>query len=511
MPSSEGAHPAPTGSTTPPSAGDGGGRHYLARVLSELGLVSLWRSSRDVKLLCLQRFVRLFAYGGSTLVLVAYLEALAVSKTRIGLFMTLTLVGDVAISFLLTLVADGVGRKAILALGALLMTGSGVVFAMASDYYVLLAAAVLGVISPSGNEIGPFRAVEESVVAHLTSSATRSDIYAWYSLTGTAGTAFGMMTCGWVIHHFVSTMRWEVVDAYRSVFVGYAVLGLVKLALVSLLSRKVEADSRKQQQHAGQNSETTPLLDSDNNAADPAPPKRRRGISKARRTIKALLPEISKESRLIMVSLCLLFALDSFASGLAPLSWVTYFFRSRYGLDEGALGSVFFATSIIAALSMIVASSLAKRFGNVNTMVFTHLPSAVFLALIPVPNEVHLSLLFLVLRACTQSMDVAPRSAFLAAIVLPSERTAVMGLVNVAKTTAQSLGPAITGLLADRRLFWVAFVCAGGLKASYDLGMLALFKNHERERAERERLRLVAEAEARSGRERRWNGQEASV
>lgn len=112
-------------------------------------------------------------------------------------------------------------------------------------------------------------------------------------------------------------------------------------------------------------------------------------------------------------------------------------------------------------------------------MVFTHLPSAVFLALIPIPDEVHLSIMFLVLRACTQSMDVAPRSAFLAAILKPSERTAVMGLINVVKTTSQSCGPLLTGILADHNVFWVAFVCAGSLKACYDLGFLFLFKNHE--------------------------------
>jgi sugar phosphate permease len=113
-------------------------------------------------------------------------------------------------------------------------------------------------------------------------------------------------------------------------------------------------------------------------------------------------------------------------------------------------------------------------------MVFTHLPSAIFLALIPIPDDVRLSTLFLVLRSCTQSMDVAPRSAFLAAILLPQERTAVLGVVNTVKTLAQSLGPLATGLLANSSLFWVSFVCAGSLKACYDLGMLALFKNHER-------------------------------
>lgn len=118
------------------------------KVLEELGLVSLYSSSFDVKLLCLQRFVRLFAYGISTLVLVAYLEVLGATKTEIGLFMTLTLVGDVCISFLLTLFADALGRKAILALGSILVVASGLVFATSGNYWVLLVAAIVGVISP---------------------------------------------------------------------------------------------------------------------------------------------------------------------------------------------------------------------------------------------------------------------------------------------------------------------------------------------------------------------------
>lgn len=158
---------------------------------------------------------------------------------------------------------------------------------------------------------------------------------------------------------------------------------------------------------------------------------------------------------------------------------MTWFFKSKFGLEDGRLGSLFFVTSIIAAGSMLVASSIAKRFGNVQTMVFTHLPSAIFLALIGIPNSLPFAMLFLILRSCTQSMDVAPRSAFLAAVILPAERTAVMGLINVVKTSSQSLGPFITGLLADRNLFWVAFLCAGSLKSCYDLGMLAVFARHK--------------------------------
>ena len=112
-------------------------------------------------------------------------------------------------------------------------------------------------------------------------------------------------------------------------------------------------------------------------------------------------------------------------------------------------------------------------------MVFTHLPSAVMLALIPIPSSVYGAMTFLILRSCTQSMDSAPRSAFLAAVVLPAERTAVMGIINVVKTSSQSAGPVITGALSGAHLFWVAFVIAGSMKACYDLGILAMFKNHK--------------------------------
>lgn len=129
-------------------------------------------------------------------------------------------------------------------------------------------------------------------------------------------------------------------------------------------------------------------------------------------------------------------------------------------------------------------------------MVFTHLPSAIFLALIPIPSSLPIATLFLILRSCTQSMDVAPRSAFLAAVVLPHERTAVMGIINVVKTASQSLGPFITGVLAGKGLFWVAFVAAGSLKATYDLGMLAVFRGHKThdERAEERRVEEEAGA-----------------
>lgn len=131
-------------------------------------------------------------------------------------------------------------------------------------------------------------------------------------------------------------------------------------------------------------------------------------------------------------------------------------------------------------------------------MAFTHLPSSIFLSLIPVPTTLPLAIAFLVLRHSTASMDQAPRTAFIASVVHPHERTAVMGLINVVKTLGQSLGPLITGVLAGRNLFWVVFVSAGALKATYDLGILAVFASHvtHEDRAEEERRALEVEARA---------------
>lgn len=458
-------------------------QNYLIKVFEELGLVSLFNSCWDTKLLCIQRFVRLFAYGGSTLILVAYLTELGTSNTKSGLFMTLTLVGDTMISFVLTLFADALGRKAILALGALLMAAAGVVFAIFGNYWVLLGAAIVGVISPSGNEIGPFRAIEESTLAQLTAAKNRGDIYAWYSLIGTAGAAGGMVTSGWLIHYMKVNLGWDSIKTYRAVFWAYACIGLIKFALAMSLSKVVEAEKKAA---PIADPETAPLL---GDGAEDDEPKKKKNF------LASKLPEISPESRVIVINLCILFALDSFASGLAPLSWVTWFFKNKFDLDEGKLGSIFFTTSIIAAVSMLLASSIAKRFGNIKTMVFTHLPSAIFLALIPIPSSLPLALTFLILRSCTQSMDVAPRSAFLAAVVLPHERTAVMGLINVVKTSSQALGPTITGVFAQRNLFWIAFVTAGTLKATYDLGMLAVFAGHKTHDERNEEERVAAEEE----------------
>ena len=305
---------------------------FIRPILTEVGLTSVFACPKDIYLLYLQRFVRLFAYGGSTLILASYLSALGHPARLIGLFMTLTLAGDVVISFLLTLFADRLGRKATLALGSLMMGGAGVVFALCRDYWVLLLAAILGVISPSGNEIGPFRALEESIIAHLTEKQHRADVFAWYALLGSAGTACGMIFTGFFLAFLQEQKGLDYIGACRAVFWLYAGLGMTKLAVTALLSKRVERDEEQPTRTVPESdSERQPLLSGTAGTAGEQPIDDQQpadtGASRAQPepdAPRAKPSPLSRFSRMphlqrLMLQLCLLFALDSFASGLAPL------------------------------------------------------------------------------------------------------------------------------------------------------------------------------------------------
>ncbi|KAK3115508.1 hypothetical protein LTR53_005084 [Teratosphaeriaceae sp. CCFEE 6253] len=453
------------------------------RVSNELGLTTLSRCGRDVYLLLLARFARMFAYGSSTLILALYLAALGHSDVKIGLFMTLTLVGDVAISLALTVVADSLGRRRILIMGALLMTVSGIVFATVTSYWMLLLAAVVGVISPSGNEIGPFRAVEESTIAHLSDPKTLSDVFAWYVVLGTLGTAGGSLSCGWATQA-LQAGGWSEVASFRLVFWVYAVIGLVKAAVSSLLSPACEVEQPQKgalEARPGdppiELDEQQPFLADDDAEASHSQPVASEAPPKKQPSRRFGITKLSPTSQATLIRLCALFFVDSLASGMVPGSLIAFFMERKFGMPQGKLGTIIAAASFVSSIGNIFASSIAKRIGLVKTMVFTHLPSAIFLALFPLPSSLVLTITFLVARSSLASMDQAPRSAFLSAVVLPGERTAVMGIVNTVKTMSQSSGPLITGSLASGDHFWVAFVIAGALKASYDIGMLTMFVN----------------------------------
>lgn len=182
---------------------------------------------------------------------------------------------------------------------------------------------------------------------------------------------------------------------------------------------------------------------------------------------------------LILFRLIFLFALDSFASGLASPSWLTYFFTTFHNVEPASLGTLFFTTNVLATLSNFAALPLARCLGPLKTMTFTHLPSAIFLAFVPIPHAggwgTVIAMALLSLRACTQSMDQAPRQAFLAAVMKPEERTAVLGVVNIIKTIAQAGGIGSSGALAERKSWRIMLGGAGLMKATYDLLILWTF------------------------------------
>ncbi|CAK7234005.1 hypothetical protein SBRCBS47491_008803 [Sporothrix bragantina] len=462
---------------------------WASRLATESGLATILRSGRDAKLLCAQRFVRLFAYGASFLVLVPFLASLGIPDARIGLFMTMTLLGDVVISLVLTAITDRVGRRRILTVGTLLMAGSGVVFALSDNFWVLLLASIVGVISPSGNEIGPFRAVEESVLAQLTPTAQRSDMFAWYTLFGTAGTALGSLTSGGIVQ-IIQDRDGASNTAYRVIFIMYAAIGVVKCLLTLALTSAVEAAPAWPAPASSTEPNERSALLSGEGRDETDPNSDSTSVSKptVSQRIRYLFPHISHESRSILFRLILLFALDSFASGMAAPSWITYFFITVHTLAPAILGTLFLVTNILASFSNLLALPLARRLGPLKTMAFTHLPSALFLAMVPVPPAsksfgTPLAMAFLALRACTQSMDQAPRQAFLSAAVLPAERTAVMGVVNTVKTLMQAGGVGFSGVLAGRHQWLLLLGGAGALKASYDLLLLWNF-SHMRSRQE---------------------------
>ncbi|KAF1937247.1 MFS general substrate transporter [Clathrospora elynae] len=452
---------------------------WLAR---ELGLSTMRTAGKDVYILILARYIRLFAYGAVALILALFFREQGFSDEKIGLFMTLTLLGDVVISLLLTLIADTLGRRRILLLGAVSMAVSGAVFATTSNYVALLLAAIVGVISPSGNEIGPFRAVEESTLAHLVAEDKRSDVYTWYVVLAVLGTSTGLGVTGVAVDALQGREGWTDLDAYRAIFWVYTAVGCVKAVMTLFLSRQCEhEDWNDGRNKRVEGAETEPLLDNNNNNNNNISTGNGETSAQGLVTKKPVkrfwhsLSNISNSSRLVLVKLCSLFFLDSLGSGMVPFSLINYYMERKFTIPKGKLGGIMSATWFVSTLGTIFASSLAKRLGLIQAMVFTHLPSSIFLALLPVPSGLGLTICLLVGRSILSSMDQAPRSAFLSIVVLPEERTAVMGVVNILKTLSQSSGPSVTGVLAGHDHFWVAFVAAGSLKTAYDLLLLAFF------------------------------------
>jgi len=387
----------------------------------------------DARLLLAARIVRLFAYGFVAVVLVLYLSAIGLDDHRIGLLLSLTLAGDVLVSLYLTTRADALGRKRTLLAGALLMIGAAVVFAITRDFTLLVLAATIGVISPSGNEVGPFLAVEQVALTQAAHGRDRTSLFAWYNLAGSFATAAGSLAGGFLAGQMMAR-GFGAIASYRSAIIAYAILGGILAMVFAAVSPAIEGERIA---------------------------KTTRGLFRVER------------SRSVVARLSALFALDAFAGGMVVQSIVAYWFFRRFGLSPAALGTLFFGANLAAGVSALTAARIAKRFGLLNTMVFTHLPSNILLILIPLMPTLPLAIAVLLLRFSISQMDVPTRQAFVIAAVAPSERTAAAGITGVARTTGAALAPVIAmPLIASLTHSWIPFIAAGALKIVYDLALL---------------------------------------
>ena len=443
----------------------------LTLLYHESGLAAVTSTGRDAVLIILARSTRMMAYGSSSLILSLFLASLPdVSDARIGLFMTLTLAGDVVLSLALTLTADRLGRRRTLLLGAFLMITSGTIFALCENYWILLLAAVLGVLSATGGDFGPFRAIEESVISELTQPETRADVLVWYVTTASLGSSVGIELAGRVIERLRSSHGWELVDAYHACFWSYVVMGLVNvccnLSLSSRCELGVPAPEKETTVDPIEAAPFIPLSESAaGTAADQLPKQERRWLA-----------QISRETKSIMIALWSLLMVDALADGITSMSLTTYYVDRKFQVSKSTLGDVLSASYFLCTVSTIFAGPLSRRIGLVNTMVFTHIPSSAAVLFFPFPATLAPTFALLMLRIGLNNMDQAPRAALIAAVVRPEERTAVMGITSMLRTVAATTGPTVTGLLAEGDKFWIAFIVAGALRLAYDIGLFAMFQ-----------------------------------
>lgn len=397
------------------------------------------RLTRDGWLLFATRCSRMFAYGLLSVVLVLYLVEVGLKEWEVGLLLTLTLAGDTAISLWLTTTADRLGRRRTLILGAILMVLAGIVFVSTGSFLLLVVAATIGVISPSGNEIGPFLSVEQAALAHIVSDERRTDVFAWYNLVGSFSAALGALAGGLIAEaspHFGLTGA----AAFRPVLLAYAGIGVVLIFGFALLSSAVEATRDESR-----------------------PPKVVLGLHESRRTV---------------FKLSLLFALDAFGGGFVIQSIIAYWFHVRFQLDPAMLGTIFLFANLLAGVSALAAGWLARRIGLLNTMIFTHLPSNVLLILVPLMPNVYWAIGVLLLRFSISQMDVPTRQAYTMAVVRPDERSAAAGVTAVARSAGASISPMMaTVLVGSVGLTSVPFFLAGGLKIAYDLLLYRAFSS----------------------------------
>ncbi len=375
------------------------------------------------------RGLRAFGDGMIAILLPVYLEKLGYSPIGVGVIATSTLLGSALLVLVLGFSAHRVRLRRGLLAAALLLAGTGLGFAFVQAFWPLLLIAFVGTLNPSGGDVSVFLPLEHTLVAQLVPGNERTSAYARYSFVGSIGAAIGSLAVGgldWMDAVLPPGM------AARSLFLLYGAIGLATLLLYVKLPDMEAANPQ---------------------SAVPLGPSRRR-----------------------VYGLAALFAVDAFGGGFIVNSLLALWLFERFGLSVAMTGAIFFATGICSSFSYFVAARLAARFGLVNTMVFTHLPSSVFLILAAFAPTLPLAVVLLVLRSLLSQMDVPTRSSYVMAVVEPAERPAAASVTAVPRSLASALSPALAGWALTISSFGWPLVFAGVLKIAYDLALLQRFR-----------------------------------
>ena len=391
--------------------------------------------SADGKKLLLTRIMRTFAYGYLATVIGLYLDKIGLTPVEIGVVLTGAIAGSALMTVFWSIMADRYGRRRTVATMALLMAAGGIVFALTHEFWVFVAAGFTGTISTTSSEVGVFQTVEQAVLPQTAPAERRTWLFSIYNTVANFAAALGSLSV--TVVGYLGTLGLEGADVYRPFFVLYGVIGLANVAIFVSLSDQVE------------------LAHVDGE-------RRLFGIRRSGRTV---------------AKLSALFGLDAFAGALVVHSIVAYWFYLRWGLDAGQLAIVFFWVNVLSGLSLLAAGWLAERFGLLNTMVFTHLPSNVLLMLVPLMPNALLAVIVFLLRMSISQMDVPTRQSYTMAVVDPDERTATAGITNVARTTTSSIAPALTGAAFAAAALSLPFFISGVLKIVYDGLIYATFRN----------------------------------
>ncbi len=375
--------------------------------------------------------MRAFADGFVSLLLPVYLLELGFGTLAIGSIITSTLLGSALLTFWIGVVAHKYPRRSMLRSASLLMLATGAAFALSTDYWPLLLVAFIGTINPTAGDVSLFLPLEQTVLAQSVSPADRTGLFARYSLVGTLFGGMGVLMAA-IPELLAYTWSINRIGATQLMFAAYGVLGLVALAFYSRLSPAVEAPT------------ATPV---------------------------ALGP-----SKGIVYRLTLLFALDSFGSGFFVQSMLALWLYQRFGLSVSTAASIFFWASLCSAVSFLIAVPVAKRFGLINTMVFTHLPANLFLMGLPFAPNLPVAIALLLARGLLQQMDVPTRTSYVMAVVTPEERPAAASATAVPRSLAAAVSPLFAGYLFALSTFGWPLIIGGALKVIYDVLLLVQFR-----------------------------------